>query len=278
MFEGRTLLIATKHHKEKVLAPIFERELGVKCVLLENFDTDLLGTFTGEIERKEDAFTTVKNKCKMAMEHNNFDLVIASEGSFGSHPSMFFVPCDDEILLFIDTKNNLEISTRELSIDTNFNGQVVSTENEIREFALNVQFPSHSLILRKNSEENSGIIKDISNWEKLITAFYQIKENSDSVYVQTDMRAMNNPTRMKFIEKVAQKLADKINSCCPGCATPGFGIVDSKKGLPCESCHFPTNSTLSHIYACTKCGFSKEKKYPYEIQFEEAQFCDLCNP
>ena len=31
MFKGRNLLIATKHEKEKVIAPILEKELGVKC-------------------------------------------------------------------------------------------------------------------------------------------------------------------------------------------------------------------------------------------------------
>ena len=33
-------------------------ELGVKCFVAENFDTDLLGTFTGEVERKDDPITT----------------------------------------------------------------------------------------------------------------------------------------------------------------------------------------------------------------------------
>ena len=52
MFRERNLFIATKHEKEKVIAPILEKELGVKCFVAENFDTDVLGTFTGEVERK----------------------------------------------------------------------------------------------------------------------------------------------------------------------------------------------------------------------------------
>lgn len=54
MFQGRKLLIATKHEKEKAIASIFEKELGVKCFVAPNLDTDTLGTFTGEIERKDD--------------------------------------------------------------------------------------------------------------------------------------------------------------------------------------------------------------------------------
>ena len=51
LFAGRKLVIATKHGKESVLKPLFDKELGVKSELVEGLDTDLLGTFSGEIER-----------------------------------------------------------------------------------------------------------------------------------------------------------------------------------------------------------------------------------
>lgn len=40
MFQGRKLLIATKHKKENVIAPIFEKEFGVNCFVSDKFDTD----------------------------------------------------------------------------------------------------------------------------------------------------------------------------------------------------------------------------------------------
>jgi hypothetical protein len=46
------------------------------------FDTDLLGTFSGELQRKDDALTTLRNKCIGASIANNCDLIFASEGSF----------------------------------------------------------------------------------------------------------------------------------------------------------------------------------------------------
>lgn len=122
MFAGRRLLIATKHEKEKVIAPILERELGVTCFVSEKFDTDTLGTFTGEVARHDDPLTTARKKCQMAMVLNECDLAVASEGSFGPHPYLFFVPANEELLLFLDKKNNLEITVRELTTDTNFGG------------------------------------------------------------------------------------------------------------------------------------------------------------
>lgn len=109
MFQGRNLVIATKHEKEKVIAPILESQLGVKCFVPSDLDTDKLGTFTGEVDRKEDSITTARNKCLMAMGLTNCDLAIASEGSFGSHPTIYFAAADDEFLIFIDKKIILKL-------------------------------------------------------------------------------------------------------------------------------------------------------------------------
>jgi len=278
MFRGRTLLVATKHEKEKVIAPILENQLGVKCIVSEGFDTDELGTFTGEVERKDDPITTARTKCLRAMEMANCDMAVASEGSFGAHPSIYFVPADDEFLLFIDKKNDLEIIVRELSTETNFNAVEIKSERELREFAIAALFPSHGLILRKNRENYTEIKKGIIDWDILIDAYHHFCNNDGMVYVETDMRAMYNPTRMRIIEKASKKLADKINSECPACSTPGFGITDAKPGLPCEWCHFPTNSTLSYTYICQKCSFIKEEKYPNGKVKEDPMYCDICNP
>lgn len=278
MFKGRNLLIATKHEKEKVIAPILEKELGVKCFVTSDFDTDALGTFTGEVDRKDDPITTARNKCLKAMELANCDLAIASEGSFGMHPSIYFASADDEFLLFIDKKNGLEIVARELSMDTNFNSSAIQTEKELHEFASNANFPSHGLILRKSEDDFTEIVKGITDEEQLISTFYHLITHYGSAYVETDMRAMYNPSRMKVIEKATCKLVEKIKSLCPKCESPGFGITDRKEGLPCEQCHFPTRSTLSYIYKCQKCDYKKEEKYPNGKQTEDPMYCDYCNP
>lgn len=54
MFTDRKLVIATKHSKETVIAPVLESGCGVKCIVPDDFDTDQLGTFSGEIERQDD--------------------------------------------------------------------------------------------------------------------------------------------------------------------------------------------------------------------------------
>jgi hypothetical protein len=278
MFQGRNILIATKHEKEKAIAPILEKKLGVNCFVSTDLDTDKLGTFTGEVERKENPITTARNKCYMAMELMDCDLAIASEGSFGSHPTIFFAPADDEFLLLIDKKNNIEISVRELSLETNFNGAEIKTKEELQEFASVSKFPSHGLILRKSKEELEGITKGIIDEKLLYDTFLNLIKNFGTAYIETDMRAMFNPSRMKVIEKAALKLVKKIKSVCPNCKTPGFGIVDRKAGLPCNQCRFPSKSTLSYTYICQKCNYKKEEEFPNEKQTEDPMYCDICNP
>lgn len=278
MFQNRKLLIATKHQKENVIAPILEKELGVNCFIDETFDTDTFGTFTGEIERELDPISTAREKCLRAMKMNDCDLGIASEGSFGPHPSMFFVNADDEFLIFIDKKYNLEIIARELSTETNFNGKEIKTENELLDFANSIGFPAHGLILRKTKDDVSEIHKGITDLELLKTVFNHLHSKYHAVYAETDMRAMYNPTRMKVIKKAAKKLVEKIKSTCPECQTPGFGITQAKKGLECSLCGSPTNSTLSYIYQCQHCKYTKEDMYPNKKKTEDPMYCDYCNP
>lgn len=278
MFKKRKLVIATMHGKEKVIAPLLEKALDVTCIVPEILNTDLLGTFTGEKEREDDPLTTVRKKCLLAMEATGCDLGIANEGSFGPHPSLYFIGADDELVLFIDKKNNLEIIARELSTETNFSYKEISHEQELLDFASQVSFPSHGLILRKSREESTGIVKGITDRSILLDTYRAMASAYPVVYVETDMRAMFNPTRMSVIETATKKLIEKIQSTCPQCQIPGFSITDAKNGLRCDLCGSPTRSVLAYIYQCTHCGFSEEKMYPHNKQTEDPMYCDRCNP
>jgi hypothetical protein len=278
MFEGRKLLISTNHGKEKVIGPLMSESFGINFYTTPTLDTDSFGTFSGEIERLDDPFTTAKNKCKKGMDLSGYDLVIASEGSFGPHPTLFFVPADDELLVLIDKKNDLLISAREISTETNFGVKEIHTEEELLDFALKHLFPSHAMILKSNAGRADDIIKGITKKEDLIRGFCELQSKYHSVSIETDMRAMYNPSRMKVIEAACKKLIDKMKSCCPNCNTPGFSISEVIAGLPCELCGAPTQSTLMHLYHCQKCNYHQSNMYPNEKQYEDPMFCNVCNP
>jgi hypothetical protein len=278
MFEGRNLFIATNHKKEIVIAPLFKKEFGIHCFTSDAFDTDTLGTFSGEIDRKEDPLTTLRTKIILASKATNCDLIVANEGSFGAHPTLFFAHANEELVMLKDFKNDLEIVAREISMETNFNGQMINNQSELLEFAAKVKFPSHGIILKPDEKNYSKVVKGINSKEDLIANYLEFKMDFGTVYAETDMRAMFNPTRMKIIEKATQKLIEKIKTHCPNCETPGFDKVSAKPGLPCENCSVPTRSTLSYLYECQKCKYLEEKMFPRGIQFEDPTYCDNCNP
>ncbi|MCC6817714.1 MAG: hypothetical protein IT245_02325 [Bacteroidia bacterium] len=278
LFSGRPLLIATKHSKERVIGPIMDHYLGVQSIKCTQFDTDKFGTFTGEVLRYGDALQTAREKCRSAMELLGYDLCIASEGSFGQHPNIPFLATNEEILILIDTKNNLEISICHSDCETNYKQSEINSYNELMQFALEIGFNDHGIIFRKDSYCKKSITKDCLDWRDLKSLYKEYQEKYNSFTVETDMRAMRNPTRMRVIEKAAKKLAKKIIKLCPDCNTPGYSVQNITKGLPCFTCGFPTNTPRNQIYTCLKCAYSETEEINIQKKFENPLYCNICNP
>jgi hypothetical protein len=277
-FEGRTLVIASMHRKEEVLKPLLEQGLGITVQVAEGLNTDLLGTFSGEVARLADPLTTARKKCELALDLSGCDLALASEGSFGPHPSAFFLPANEEWLLLVDRKNNLEIHVRHLSLESNFSGKEFHNLEELEVFASKVGFPSHGLILRKSKEELTGMQKGIRDPAQLHTSAVHLLETEGSGYVETDMRAMFNPSRMQVIGETAQLLLQKLNSHCPSCQVPGFSVTSALPGLPCSLCGTPSSAALAHLLVCSHCQHEATVSFPHGKKTEDPQYCQVCNP
>lgn len=277
-FSGRKLLIATKHRKEQAIAPILEAALGVIGVVPVPFDTDALGTFDGEVKRKTDPISTAREKCLLAMDRFNGDLAVASEGSFGPHPVISFVAANEEILLLHDRKNKLEIVARVISTTTNFSGRLIHNEAELNEFAEQVSFPAHGLILKPGPEDFRAIRKGIVDRQLLLETFNEFMLRFGQVYVETDMRALYNPSRMQVIEQATHQLVEKIRSCCSACGWPGFEVSEVVAGLPCRACRLPTRTALHHVYTCKHCLYTQQETFPHQKETEDPMYCDYCNP
>ena len=274
------ILLTTKHGKQEAIGPAFHELLSADVEVFE-FDTDSLGTFSGEIARIGTAQDCVRRKCELGMKQLNAEFGLASEGSFGPHPSIPFIPCDYELLCFMDSGRNLCLYESILSTNTNYRTQSLDSMNDLLQFGSNALFPSHSLILRPNEwRDRSIVFKDIHSTEDLSIAFEECRRNSSDgrVWVETDMRAHRNPTRMSVIKDVAVKLCRRLLASCPACQAPGWGTTGTEKGLPCEYCHSPTEMISSEIRSCSACGHSENAKRSDGLTFASARYCGRCNP
>ena len=174
VYSGSSVVLTTKHGKSSAIAPVFLEILGASVVEY-NADTDKLGTFSGEIDRKENALECARKKCEWAFNTfgNKFDCALASEGSFGPHPFIPFFPCDHEILYFIDRQRGFHLHLSHLSEKTNYRVGSVSSIEELYKFAKSVQFPSHGLILRPHGIPVKELIfKGINSLEILEVSFW----------------------------------------------------------------------------------------------------------
>lgn len=273
-FEGRKVIIATRHGKENVIGPALKKAFKMTYSTTA-FDTDLLGTFSGEVERVLTPLEAAREKCRLALDEEvDADLAIASEGSFGPHPSLYFMPSDEEILLLVDRKNDLEIVLKYTSLQTNYGYFSSESEEPLADFLNRVKFPSHALIVKKSD----FIEKGIQSREQLDRAINVCLSLHGQYQLMTDMRAMYNPSRMAVIQEATDKLIQKMQSLCPSCRRPGFWITDALTGLPCASCSMPTRSIKAVMYICEGCHYTEKKDFPEGKTEEDPMFCDFCNP
>jgi hypothetical protein len=280
LYTGKSIVLTTQHEKSKVIAPVFARTLGA-TVVEYNTDTDKLGTFSGEIERKGNALDCAKIKCEFGMDATGQDYGLSSEGSFGPHPYIPFLPCNNEILYFIDRKRNFHLHLSYLSEKTNYNMQLIDSIEELQIFAKKALFPSHALIMRTDNKENKNdILKGINTQEKLDSAFKHLMNCSDSgkVWIETDMRAHMNPSRMKVIEQVAKELAKRLAILCAACKSPGWGKMSIEKGLECSWCQRPTDLMKLEIYGCIQCDYKEKMPRPDNLHKANPADCSYCNP
>lgn len=280
-FAGRTLGVATLHGKERVIGPPLVKALSLNGFrAIEGVDTDRFGAFSGEVQRTLDPLSTTIAKARHGAEVSGMDLVIASEGSFGPYPPSPFISCNEEFLVLLDMRDGCTYEFRHLSLDTVFGGEHCTRLKEVEEFAQRMKFPSHGLVFRPREKWNAGDrvekgLKDPERISALATSF--ISEHG-SVWVETDLRAMMNPTRMQVIEETAERFAKELAMTCPVCEQFFFRITGTKAGLPCELCGWPTESIRSYVRTCDACKHSDQEARPDGKVTEEPRFCGNCNP
>lgn len=279
-FRNRTGVLATMHQKEQIMAPLLEQKLGVQIIVPQAFNTDEFGTFTRDIKRPGDQLSTARLKAEKAMSLTGLTLAFASEGSFGPHPSMPFLPCDREIVLLSDRTHDLEIVGQAISTETNYCAQPVTNLEAALAFAQKIGFPDHGLVVMSDPESvvSSSIVKGIRDEAQLLETVTWFLKKFGKAHMETDMRAMHNPTRMKVIAEATHDLIQKINQQCPACGCPGFSSVEYKPGLPCSLCGFPTELTLSVTHRCKKCNFTQVTPFPNGQEFADPAQCPYCNP
>ena len=276
-FGGRALL-TSKHRKLALFQRPFLEELNLTIDELP-LDTDLLGTFSGEVERTAPPRETAIRKAELGLDATGLVLGIASEGSIGADPVVPWLQCDYELAVFIDRERDLVISESYRSDEIIAATITARPGDDLSSFILKADFPHHGLIVRTPSMEAPTARKGIHDNSALREAIEELAALSPTrqVVIESDFRAMHSPSRARNISAVATRLASRIAAQCPECTSPGWGVVDYLKGVECRECGDENPDAMkAEILGCYGCTYRAPGKILHEF-LEPAQ-CNFCNP
>lgn len=244
------------HAKERALAPAFRRVLAAEVVPVRDLDTDALGTFSGEVPRPDALVETALLKAELVFQTMDVDCALASEGSYGPIDRVPLNPSGVEILAFIDRKRGIRLIETLPTHRTNWRLMRFKAGDPSRLQILKaMRFPEYGVFVGCNSDMDHPV-KGLATVSEVIAAMdREAQRSTDGLAVlYSDMRAHRNPTRMKVLRAAGWKLAKRLESLCPVCQAPGFGHIQSRRGLPCEDCGAPTHWVDFEIDSCAACG------------------------
>jgi hypothetical protein len=275
-FAGQRFGLVTMHDKHRVIAPALRARLGVDVGVVDDVDTDRLGTFTREIDRAGSQIDAARAKAELALERG-YAVGLGSEGALVPGP-FGLGTTDVECIVCLEAATGLFVVGRAVEPGLHVHG-VVSSIEALMAFAVRAGFPSHGLVIRPSDLDGSGLHKGLCTTEALHEAFFVAQRASTDgrVHVESDLRAHQHPTRMTTIAAAAADLADRLACRCASCGAPGFGFARRVPGRLCRDCGAPTSEPIADEYACVRCDHV-ELRASGNDDFADPGRCDFCNP
>ena len=267
--------MATKHDKGKLVTQPFKEILGMQVQEVV-VDTDVFGTFSGEVERVGTPLETAIKKAQLGIEATGNPYALASEGSVGPDPFFGFINANIETMVFVDDELGIQVH------ETIRSNEIVAfttttTKNNLEEFLKKADFPNHALIVKPNS--GPGAIKGIRDLVGLEEAIKKSRDLSTDgqAIIESDLRAMCSPSRQKNIAAVGLKLVQRLSMTCPDCQAPGWGLKSYVRGVECSQCGDLSEDAISReIMGCFKCEFTVLGAV-INLTLDPAR-CMSCNP
>lgn len=270
-FQDKTFALLTLHGKEKIIEPIFLEQLQVKIQLTQAFDTDSLGTFSGETERLLSPVDCAKKKAELASSLTGYPIGLGSEGSFHAGP-FGLVTFNEELVACVDSENQWTVIGRSYQ-PCPVREQECRNADELEKF-INQTPLNQGLILKVHDYISKGLYEGTAIYQQLQQWFGDATKWP--VTISYDLRAHHCPERRERIAKATQNLVERLLSACPNCKRPGFWPDEVRIGLACSSCGTPTNTVKQRIALCQYC--THQQLIENEEKFADPSSCPSCNP
>ena len=120
--------------------------------------------------------------------------------------------------------------------------------------------------------------KGLGDWAAREAAWAWARGEAASgvVFLENDLSAHANPTRMALIACAAEDLSGRLASCCPARSAPGYAVRERIPGLPCADCGAPMRKPRAKVWGCRNYAWREELRLNREPA--DPGRCDWCNP
>lgn len=267
-------LLVTKHGKQHLLAPVF----GVNGWNLEVAwaDTDVLGTFSGDVPRRHSPLETVRRKAILGVGLGDAPWVVASEGTIRSAwPGLVY---DVELVVLASRDSRTLVVGRAVGYGiraVKFKVDSTTTEEEIIRRCADADLPRHHLLVAAPDHRDAAI-GALARVDDVLDACHRLVRPQGTLIVQTDLRAHLCPSRQPVIIDAAKDLMNRMSQECPRCNAAGFGETDLIPGRSCADCGSPTQAAIAQRWVCPTCGFDEDR--PIKGESASPSHCSWCNP
>ncbi|MHA7650210.1 DUF6671 family protein [Mycobacterium sp. ML4] len=275
-YAGTTIAMGTIHGKERQVAPVFAAELGARVFAPPGIDTDQFGTFAGEITRTLTPLAAATAKARLAMEAADVPYGLASEASYDSWCGMLAM--HQEILVFVDDTRGIQVVEGVNVPRAPGPPKLVESGQQAVDASRMFGFPEQGAIVKATVEGNTCVFgKGLTDPFALVEVVENAIAAADDrrAVLEPDLRAHHNPGRREVLTALANRLAGRLATPCPGCCSPGYGRVAVREGLPCRACGWASTLIAADIYGCAACDFRTEDA---RTGSADPRFCPQCNP
>lgn len=273
----KRVAVATKHGKLAQIARAFEALPNWELQLAE-IDTDVFGTFSGEIKRTLSPKDAAIQKALAGAQHLGFEYGLASEGTIGPDPNFPLVVSDLEVIALVNASGHLVIVETYLSNEIVAASKKIKSESDFEGLAQLFDLPNHAAMVFARFDHGLEIVKGIHSLAELESLLLtRLESGASEVWVESDLRAMHSPSRQRNIEACAKKLAARLGSHCPNCDQFGWGVIGYEYGVPCSGCFEIANLVpRAKQLGCVSCDYVELLEL--ETRSVDPSRCQLCNP
>jgi hypothetical protein len=274
-FHGAHFGLLSLHHKASIIAPLLAERWQARLTNSTAFDTDTLGTFSGEVERRLKPVECALHKARLALELTGADFGLGSEGSFGASPWGIGTH-NQELVACVPAKGDwavVGVYAAPFAADEYRYGE---TEAQQRFWQ---QLPAGQGVMAVASGHKAGrSVKGITTQAELEVqlAAHFVEQIPADLRITYDLRAHQSPQRRVHIARAAENLFARLACVCPDCARPGFWPDQTETGLPCAACGTPTHSLSARIAQCAGCGYQQRTAVAEALA--DPATCPWCNP